>query len=48
MSLDLFPLSPADLVSPYEHIDPDGEVLAPADEQPVPGWDDDDLYRDER
>jgi hypothetical protein len=47
VSLDLSPLPAGDWVSPYEHVDPDGEVLAvPADEQPV-RWDDDDLYRDE-
>jgi hypothetical protein len=49
MSLDLHPLDAGDFPSPYGHVDPDGDVLAvPADEQPVPGWDDDELYRDER
>lgn len=48
MSLDLHPTAVSDWASPYEHLDPDGELLAvPADEQPV-SWADDDLYRDEQ
>jgi hypothetical protein len=37
MSLDLQPFAASgEWASPFEHIDPDGEILAvPADEQPV-------------
>lgn len=49
MSLDLHPLAPSDWASPYEHLDPEGDVLpVPADEQPVPGWGDPDEYREDQ
>ncbi|WP_433731115.1 hypothetical protein ACQP2Y_21855 [Actinoplanes sp. CA-051413] len=48
MSLDLQPLAATGgWASPFEHIDPDGDILVPvpADEQPAWGWSEDDEYR---